>query len=364
MEIYWFDQMANYIQQCIQRLPLPTIKRLQLMRAYHSVAKPINKLLNRNKVINEIPFEPLIYSNKLYGNEYLLHRYAGIDGDLFAIIEHGLYFGNNTKKIPSELEWELGCILTYGEYRKKLINQIYPDYYCEAIGAPILYADSEKYQKTVKEELQISGEILLFFPAHGLNFVTPIFEIDNLSEQLLSIARDNSCNNIIISTYSSVTGTKLYHSLKSKARDIIISGYSCGTRYDQEFLNRQKALISLSKITASNSLGSHVGYCVGLQRPHVILKQEITYEGRDTEKEFGEQTRSTNWEKQYMMEQDLFEKVFPPQSGQLILTDEQYKLCDYYWGFSKKKTPEEIREIFQKCHEYALEFVKCNRGRK
>lgn len=71
--------MANNIQQCIQRLPLSTIKRLQLMCAYHSATKPINKLLNRNKVINEIPFEPLIYSNKLYGNEYLLHLYAGID---------------------------------------------------------------------------------------------------------------------------------------------------------------------------------------------------------------------------------------------------------------------------------------------
>lgn len=348
----------NYIPEHIRKLPLSIVQRLRLERLYHKVVKPINKMLGRHKEDNvKIFFEPLVHSNQLYGNEYMLRCYAGIREDLFAIIEHGLFFGNNKNKIPYEHEWELGCILTYGEYRKKLIKQVFPDYYCEAIGAPILYADSEeKYRLEIKNDLQISGKTLLFFPAHGIDIVTPKYSINVISDQLLSSAIKNCCFNIILCSYSLSPCNELYQSLINKSNDIKIYIYSCGSRFDQEFLLRQRALISLSTITASNSLGTHVGNCVGLQKPHMILKQEITYEG-DVKKEFGEQTRSANWKDQFTMENNLFEKMFPYNSGQLTLTQDQYNFCDYYWGFSKKKTPEEIREIYKKCHEYALEFI-------
>lgn len=353
----------NYIVEHIRKLPLPIIQRLRLERMYHNIVKPINRMLGRHKEdCVKISFEPLVHSNQLYGNEYLLRRYAGISEDLFAIIEHGLFFGHNKKKIPYDHEWELGCILTYGEYRKDLIQHVFPDYYCETIGAPILYADSgEKYRLQIKNTLQIAGKILLFFPVHGIDIVTPKYSLNMISDKLLSLAIENSCCNIIICSYSLSPNDELYQVLTNKAKEIKIFIYSCGSRFDQEFLLRQRALISLSTVTASNSLGTHVGNCVGLQKPHVILKQEITYEG-DAEKEFSEQTRSANWKEQFAIEQDLFEKVFPYHSGQLTLTEEQYKLCDYYWGFSKKKTPDEIREIYRKCREHAFEFVKRNSG--
>lgn len=347
----------SHIPEYIRNLPLPILQRLRLERMYHNVARPINSLLGRRDY-GKISFNPLIFSNRFYGNEYIFMRYAGINEDLFAIIEHGLYFGNNTKKIPYEHEWELGGILTYGDYRKKIINQVYPNYFCDTIGTPILYADSEKvYQQEIINNLKISGKVLLFFPAHGLENLAPKFNADALTNQLISIARDNDCKNIIVCTY--LSGGEFYESLRKKAKDIEIFAYSCGSRFDQEFLLRQRALISLSTVTASNSLGTHVGNCVGLQKPHVILKQEITYEG-DVEKEFGEQTRSANWKEQFAIEKELFENMFPYTSGQLTLTKEQYDLCDYYWGFSKKKTPEEIRELYRKCYEHALEFIKSN----
>lgn len=353
----------NYIPEHIRKLPLPIIQRLRLERMYHNVARPINRMLGRHKEdCVKIYFEPLVHSNQLYGNEYLIRRYAGINEDLFAIIEHGLFFGHNKKKIPYEHEWELGCILTYGEYRKNLIQQVFPYYYCETIGAPILYADSEeKYLLEIKNTLQISEKILLFFPAHGIDIVTPKYSVDILSDKLLSLAIENGCCNIVICSYSLSPSDELYQALINKAKEIRIFIYSCGSRFDQEFLLRQRALISLSTVTASNSLGTHVGNCVGLQKPHAILKQEITYEG-DTEKAFGEQMRSANWKDQFLKEKNLFENMFPYTSGQLTLTKEQYDFCDYYWGFSKKKTPEEIHEIYRRCHEHALEFINRNSG--
>lgn len=118
-----------------------------------------------------------------------------------------------------------------------------------------------------------------------------------------------------------------------------------------------------SYVTASNSLGTHLGNCVGLHKPHVLFNQEITYEG-NTKLEFGKTVRSDNWKDQFTFESEMFEKMFAPTGKKAELTQEQYQFCDYYWGFSKKKTPEEILDIYKKCHEYAFEFVKCNCGRK
>lgn len=351
---------THNIPEYIRKSRLPVNRKMQVERAYLSVVKKINKKLGRSKEYDEFFFSPsylpLVYSNRYYGNEYVLYCYAKPNGDLYAIIEHGLYFGNNIAKVPFEYEWDLGCILTYGDYRQELIRYEFPEYYCETIGPPILYANDEKrYQQKIINDLQISGRVLLFFPIHGLEDLTPKFDVNELSDQLLLLANDNNCNNIIICSF--LSGDELYQTLRRKSDEIKVFMYSCGSRFDQEFLFYQRALITLSSVTASNGLGTHVGNCVGLHKPHVILKQEITYEG-DLELEFGAQTRSSNWKDQFEKEQTMFENAFSYRSGKTILTKEQYQLCDYYWGFSKKKNPAEIRDIYQKCREHALKFIR------
>ena len=347
------------IPSYILRLPIPAILRMELSRGCLLTVNRINKVLGRNRPYEK--YYALVLSNRWYGNEYLLRCYAGIDEDLYAIIEHGLFFGNNSAKVPHPLEWELGCILTYGDYRKELINRIYPDYYCETVGAPILYADDDIcFRQKVMDDLQMAGKILLFFPAHGQTDLMQRFDIESLVERLIALASENECDNIIVCTY--FTDDELFRQLRDKARGIQIATYSCGDRFDQDFLLRQHALISLSTVTASNSLGTHVGNCVGLQKPHVILKQEITYEG-NTEREFGKNFRSANWKDQFAIETEMFENMFAPTGKKAELTQEQYQFCDYYWGFSKKKTPEEIREIYKKCHKYALEFIKSDKSK-
>lgn len=346
----------------IYKLPFSAIKRMQLERETLLTIKRINKILGRKRPCEK--FYALVEPNRYYGNEHLLRNYAGMNEDLYALIEHGVFFGNNTAKVPPVISWDLGCILTYGEYRKNLINSVYPDYYCEAIGAPIFYADEakvESYRRKIIAQLQISGKALLFFPAHGLTDLTPRYFVESLTDQLIALANENRCENIIISSY--FTNDDLYRQLQDKARGIRICTYSCGERWSLDFLIRQNALISLCTVTASNSLGTHIGNCVGLYKPHVLLKQDIIYEG-NTEREFGQTTRSINWKDQFAIETEMFEKMFAPTGKKAELTQEQYQFCDYYWGFSKKKTPEEIREIYKQCHEYALEYIKSNKERQ
>ena len=50
-----------------------------------------------------------------------------------------------------------------------------------------------------------------------------------------------------------------------------------GHAYDPHFLDRLRTLIELSDITLSNNLGTHIGYCVSLGKPHWIIPTPVHY---------------------------------------------------------------------------------------
>lgn len=54
---------------------------------------------------------------------------------------------------------------------------------------------------------------------------------------------------------------------------IVTAGYQS----DFRFLKRLKTFIKLSDFTMSNAVGTHVGYCVVLDKPHYIFSQKISY---------------------------------------------------------------------------------------
>ena len=68
---------------------------------------------------------------------------------------------------------------------------------------------------------------------------------------------------------------------------------TCGYREDCHFLERQRTLIKLADFTMSNSIGTHVGYCVYMGKPHYSFKQWYEYDivlhsEKDTAKARGE----------------------------------------------------------------------------
>lgn len=87
---------------------------------------------------------------------------------------------------------------------------------------------------------------------------------------------------------------------------------SCGNRYSEKFLCRQKAIILASDISASNNLGTHLGYCIYLGKPHILLPQEFYYSGdrKALENEFSAQNRSNNYEDDFGQEKIMFQEIF------------------------------------------------------
>ena len=121
---------------------------------------------------------------------------------------------------------------------------------------------------------------------------------------------------------------------------------------------KQKALISLADLTISNSLGTHLGYCVYLGKPHILLRQDFCYVGdeKSLAEDFGSSNRSENWKNDFEKEKEIFQKIF--NINESTITEEQYKLCNYYWGYDCIKTPDELRDILINSNCYAQKYVK------
>lgn len=344
------------ILDVIHKIPLPVITRMKLERRYIITAKAIKQLIGKG-ADNISAYYPIVRNNRLYGNEQLLRTYSGREDYLTSIIEHGVYFGNNTQKVGNEFEWELGCILTYGDYRKNLINEVFPDYYCETIGVPIHYAKEDKeFRKELELKIDTEKRTLLFFPVHGNEFFSPVYDIKKTICKVIQIANQRKCYNIIMCVYHG--DVALFRKIAEEINEDRVVITTCGNRYDARFLCRHRSMIQLSDLTASNSLGTHLGYCIYLNKPHILIPQSFTYEGDDRaiNEDFGNSNRSVNWKTEFAMETERFRRIF--NESQEKITQEQLDICDYYWGFSKIKSPKEISNIYDKCREYTKQFQR------
>lgn len=342
------------IRKCISEQHINIVKKNRMMRGYEEWSRKIKKLVGIP--YKQIPFVPLAPINGAYGDEELLRRYADIQQDLYAIIEHGVFFGNNTDRVGDTGEWELGCILTNGEYRKKLISRVFPDYYCEMIGPMIHYAkrDQDFFQE-IRSRQKAGEKTLTFFPAHGLKDIKLVYDIQSTINNIIRMADNYECENILLCAFPHDI-TEFEKIIKEMNLDNRIIVVTSAGKEGKDFLPRQRAIIELSDFTISNKLGTHLGYCVYLNKPHILLSENYLIEGdpKKIKAEYGK--RNKDWKIQYAKEVDMFQEAFSINSQ--LSDDEKWNLCDYYWGFSKVKTPEEIKGIYQACKTHSISFMK------
>lgn len=344
-----------------QKLPFSVFTRMKLERSYIVMVKTIKKVL-KIRDTNSSAYYPMVRNNRFYGDEYILKEYSGFENYVYSIIEHGLYFGNNCAKVGLKHEWELGTVITSGTYRAELLKKYYPEYFVKKIGPMIHYANIDlEFKKKLKEEIDVNKKTLLFFPVHGNALISPVYDIKLVIDRIIDIANDKQCWNIIVCAFFSE-----YTLFKEVISEIDTDGRivvtTCGNRYSENFLSKQKTLISLADLTISNSLGTHLGYCIYLGKPHILLQQDFHYNGNEQalEEDFGKDNRSKNWNTDFENEKLLFQKIF--NINEDSITQEQYELCNYYWGFDDIKSPEELYEILYESNKYAIEYVKKWKG--
>ena len=165
-----------------------------------------------------------------------------------------------------------------------------------------------------------------------------IFDLDALIEKINSVR--NNFKTVVISLFWSDINPEIEKRLKDEGYIIFSSGH----RYDYYFLSRQKTMIKLADMTMSNSMGTHLAYCSYLNKPHWIVRQEITARAFN-------KTGEANIAVSDMIGRDLVNQQENEELYQAfaeygeVFTDEQRKVCDKYFGLSYIRSKEEINNF-------------------
>jgi hypothetical protein len=288
----------------------------------------------------DIPYAPheVVIDNNLYGQAFSLKRYAGITHDLQAYIEHGLFWGGMVHQ--DEYHWYTPKIITFSEQRRRDIVAKGIEKETVAIGPYIHYAKllfgDEELQKLRKE----LGKTLLVFPSKSILNIASKYDVDDFIQQVKHIGKD--FKTIMVSLYYLDAQNKaLTDAYLAQGFKIVTAGH----RYDNYFLDRQRTFIELADLTMSNEVGTHVGYCIHLNKPHYIYQQKLERVGANAKKLARELTlyesdedNRRNAEKKEVA--DAFSTL------QNAITKVQREVIDKYWGTSSVKSPEELRSLF------------------
>jgi hypothetical protein len=274
--------------------------------------------LSKNVYPYAWPEYPGLIGSTCYGNRDVLKKALGNNFYKNSMIEHGLYFA----EIVLEDECTIPCvdtIYTYSDYRKKSILKYFNgklDKKIVTVGPYIKYAKNFKSKSELVSLKEKYGRILLVFPYHGFPGDDVQYDVEGFQKVIdeMSVSYD--------SVFVSMNGYDISHGNDLPYRNKGYKIVSSGTRFDPYFLNRQRDLIELSDMTISNGIGTHIGYCICLNRPHYVYDQKIQTSGKLLEDNINTDIRSMEYQKLKETFCHTEEKI----------TQEQIDIVKYFWG--------------------------------
>lgn len=259
---------------------LNSVQKGVLRNAGHNFASAIIKLSHSNPdgILDALSgkyrdiYQHTAYStgNNFYGLETCLKAYSGYKRPLKAAIEHGVYFGKYVNRYETS-ESDFSCVVTLGGRRKQHIQEV-GNFPVLPIGPYIHYAPSllnPDDREKAKKEL---GKTLLVFPYHSIETVNVSFDQDQLLSSVAQIEEMNNIDSTLFCLYFNDINNEHALAYKKANKRVVCAGH----RSDPLFLSRLRSLIELSDISASNGIGTHIGYCEYLGSRHLLIDMPVT----------------------------------------------------------------------------------------
>ena len=294
-------------------------------------------LFDYKSLSNSVPFYPLhpLKDANYYGHYYWFKKFSNTTHFNHSI-EHGLYIGSHIPK-ASFLN-STKAILTFSNIRRNhLINgginvPIFP------IGPYIHYCDSLFNTIDLKKIKKGLGSTLTIFPSHSSSGFNSYINEDELINEIETIRKKLSIKNVIACLYyQDIQKGNFVNTFASKGYKITTAGH----RYDHNFLARLKSIISISDYTMSNSIGTHIGYCLYMNKPHYVFKQKVVYQD-DLGNNSIEYRTSKELEKMEVEKSEIYDCFSSPD---FIIKTKQKEIIDKYWGISQLKSHKELNDI-------------------
>lgn len=272
------------------------------------------------------PFEKIKDSN-YYGYVRALKEYIGLPNAKINI-EHGLYFNDSVSYYANYKTFD--TIMTFSDYRLEIIKKNGINKRLLAIGPYIHYAQPLLDENDFVKLKSGLGRVLLYMPFHSTNLsngTSPQFskEVDMVEDFKTKYGFDIVIVCVYYRDLQYKDCIKLY---KEKGFKVTTAGH----QLDWYFVRRLKSIISLADITVSNRVGTNLGFCIHLGKPHIVIndypnKYDLTKQGGRVGKELS----------------DLFAEYSEE------ISEKQYKAVAYYWGLHSVKTKEEIIKFLSDC---------------
>jgi hypothetical protein len=271
-------------------------------------------------------------SNLFYNNASNLKKYGGLSSKykIPYAIEHGIYLDNRAWLI--DIESDTTGIITFSDYRKQVLSRI-TNKPVVPIGPYIHYVDSYLSPQEIEEERKKLGHTLLVFLSHSTNYIDVTLNYEKERQHFLEIGKDFDTIMICLYWKDALVGVAQQFS-QTKFRCV-----TAGHIFDPLFLSRLKSIIQLSDQTMSTSLGTHLGYCIYLGKPH------YTYFTQKIIESIGPVKR--HWENIGKEEQDNTKDLIMDNFSrfQNYIDPDQKKVVEYIWGTNHIKTKKEMYDI-------------------
>lgn len=284
------------------------------------------------KLKNKLEYFPYDYyvDNCYYGISYHLKKYACCENYIDAYIEHGIFFGGYLS-IDERYNFS-NSIICMGSKRVSDLTSVVNSK-IHAIGPYIHYADnfmSDHDQKNLKEEL---GKVLLLMPSHSTSNEDSAINVDHFLIKCECVFENYDTIVVCLYWLDLTKYTKLY-----ECRNIRV--VSAGNKYDRYFLPRLKSIINLADYVVTDNVGTHVGYCVHLNKsvwvldiPRILPDLKAPYRWFQ-DKDYYEKA---------CKELSIIRSVFEKYGKKLSSCDMQ--LISEFWGLDAIKTPNELKCI-------------------
>lgn len=277
--------------------------------------------------------------NCFYGAAYWMQRYAGVKTALKACVEHGVYFGNYVNE--AELDGSgLPCLITFGPARVSHVAEV-SDVPVIPVGPYIAYASDYLSQEETNGIKALLGNTLLVFPSHSVDRVKVRYEIDDLIAEIKRVTAAHSIDSVLVCLYYRDILNGAAEAYEQHEFTVVTAGY----REDVLFLSRLRSLIGLADLTMSNGVGTHVGYCAYLGKPHYVYRQEKLFEadGSADAIEF-----DNPYKKLAEQEKTEVAQAFDSFENDLLTIN---GVCEKYWGFRNVLANSKMAELIELCDQ-------------
>jgi hypothetical protein len=283
-----------------------------------------------------IPFHPNPESN-LFGHIQVFKKYINFKSDLFNIhIQHGVILGGLVQDIMKSSF--ANKIITYSENRKNIIKQETKKNVI-SVGPYIRYAFNRMSNKDFENLKSSFGKTLLVFPAHSSVDRTKIsFDQLSLVSEINRIVNKHGIKTVLVNLFYSDCNKELIDYYEQYGYKVCSAGFWLS----ENFLPNLRTIIELSDFTMSNRVGTHIGYCLALNKPHYIYRQNHNEEfiGKKGQEDL-EQTLTNEYYTK--LDSDKIETPFLNEN--FAISAEQIKIVNEFWGNEIYYSPEEMIEI-------------------